>query len=435
MFIFVVCKLLVFVCKFCANMKDTYSISIYLDSRRAKKNGKYPVKLRLFEANTRKQKLYATPFDYTLKEFESIWNTTRPRKEFKEARLKLQALENRANEIAQNLNVFSIEQFERKLIRTKGEGRKITYHFKQTINTLRKQRRLSTEASYKYSEKALKDFVENKLKHSYDALTFYDINEGWLHEFESYMLISNRSITTVGIYLRALRALFNKAIAEQEIEQELYPFGKRKYQIPSSNGVKKALTKEQIKGLFETEPKTEQQEKAKDFWFFSFNCNGMNIKDIALLKHKYLSEDKFHFYRAKTVQTSKASLTPITVYVNDYIRDFVIKYGTPNNNPEDYVFDILSNEMSAEKQHARIKNFTRFLNQHLQKLCKENDLPTISSYWARHSFATLSVQKGASLEFMRESLGHNSMSTTLNYFAGFDDESKKEFSQSLMDFE
>ena len=74
----------------------------------------------------------------------------------------MQALENRANEIAQNLNVFSIDQFERKLIRTKGEGRKIPYHFKQTINTLRKQKRLSTEASYEYSEKALKDFVERE---------------------------------------------------------------------------------------------------------------------------------------------------------------------------------------------------------------------------------------------------------------------------------
>jgi site-specific recombinase XerD len=44
------------------------------------------------------------------------------------------------------------------------------------------------------------------------------------------------------------------------------------------------------------------------------------------------------------------------------------------------------------------------------------------------------VRKGASMEFIQESLGHKDLSTTQSYFAGFDDESKKEFSKSLMDF-
>lgn len=415
-------------------MKSTYSISIYLDTRRAKKSGKYPVKLRVFESNIKKQKLYPTPFDFTSKEFDSIWNTKRPRNEFKDLRLKLQALENRANEIAQDLNTFSFEQFERKLSRKKGEGSKVAYHFKQRVEELTKQNRLSTASSYTYSEKAIKLYIEDKLKVSYKSITFYDITKDWLYGFESYMLEKNRSTTTIGFYLRNLRALFNKAIAEQEVEQEIYPFGKRKYQIPSSKNVKKALSKEEIKKLFETEPKTEQQRKAKDFWFFSFNCNGMNIKDIAQLQFKDISAETLSFYRAKTVNTSKANLTPIKVYINEYIKDFISKYSVEDKNPNNYVFDILSNNITPSEAHSRIKNFTRYINQHLSKLCKANDLQKISSYWARHSYATLGVQKGASLEFMRESLGHSSMSTTLNYFAGFDDESKKEFSQSLMEF-
>jgi len=90
--------------------------------------------------------------------------------------------------------------------------------------------------------------------------------------------------------------------------------------------------------------------------------------------------------------------------------------------------------MSAQVQFKAVQNFTRYVNQHLAKLCKANDLPIISTYWARHSFATVAVRKGASMEFMRESLGHSDMKTTLNYFAGFDDEAKKELALSIMDF-
>jgi site-specific recombinase XerD len=90
--------------------------------------------------------------------------------------------------------------------------------------------------------------------------------------------------------------------------------------------------------------------------------------------------------------------------------------------------------MDAEQQHRAIKGFTRFVNQHLEKLCTANKLQVVSSNWGRHSFATVAVLKGASMEFMRESLGHSDQKTTLNYFAGFDDEAKKKMAQAIMDF-
>ncbi len=69
-------------------------------------------------------------------------------------------------------------------------------------------------------------------------------------------------------------------------------------------------------------------------------------------------------------------------------------------------------------------------------MCEANKLPeNISTYWARHSFATLSVRKGASMEFIQESLGHKDMATMQAYFAGFDDDTKKEFAKGLMDFD
>ena len=67
-------------------MTTDCSISIYLDTRRQKESGKFPVKLRVFTSLPRKQKLYSTKFEFTQKEFEAIWEKVKPRKAYKEVR-------------------------------------------------------------------------------------------------------------------------------------------------------------------------------------------------------------------------------------------------------------------------------------------------------------------------------------------------------------
>ena len=89
----------------------------------------------------------------------------------------------------------------------------------------------------------------------------------------------------------------------------------------------------------------------------------------------------------------------------------------------------------ANEQHKKIKNFTRYINDHIKRLAVANKLPSdISFYYARHSFATNSLRKGASMEFISEALNHSDLSVTKNYFAGFEDEAKKEFANSIMNF-
>ena len=416
-------------------MKKEYAISIFHDTRRPKSNDKFPVKLRVYTSNPRKQKLYPTVFDFTKKEFESVWLSSKPRDENKKLRLKIQAVENKANEIAEKLTPFTFDEFERKLYRKKSDGNKVAYHYKELIADYIKNDRLGTADNYKYSEKAIKQFVEEVKNENYNNLTFYSIDKNWLNDFEKHLLKKEGSITTVGFYLRPLRRLFNKAIEEREIEVDIYPFGKRKYQIPSSNRVKKALSGEQLKLLYNSKPKTPEQIKAKDFWFFSFNSNGMNIKDIALLKFKDIDDETIKFYRAKTRFTSKSDLKVITVFINKYMRDFIEKYSNDDKSSDNFVFDILRKSDNVKKQRDKIKNFTKFINQHLKLLSISIGLPSdISSYWARHSFATTSIRKGASLELIQESLGHKDVKTTQTYFDGFEDETKRELSNNLMDF-
>ncbi len=418
-------------------MNKEYFISVYLDTRRAKANGKYPVKLRVYTTNPRKQKFYPTVFEFSEKEFNSIWNTTKPRAEHKETRDKLQAVEAKAKGVAKNLTPFTFEKFERQLYRKAGEGISVNYHYGQAILELEQHKQVGTASTYTLSRKSIIEFSERRKRRKFEKLTFYDITPEWLQGYEQYMTdVKGRSLTTVSMYLRVLRTLFNRAIDEKEIERDYYPFGKRKYQTPATKNVKKALSKEQLKILFHAKPETPEQERAKAFWFFSYACNGMNIKDVALLRYKDIQDGQIKFYRAKTRLTSKGNLKPVTAYLNEFSNNVIEKYGNEDKTPDSLVFDILTDGLTAQQQQAKIKNFTRYINQHMKKLCKANGLPeNISTYWARHSFATNAVRNGATMEFIQESLGHGSLQTTQGYFAGFDNETKKEFANSLMDFD
>lgn len=410
-------------------------ITLYLDQRRSKSGNLFPVKLRIWNALTKKAKLFPTNIDLGENEFKQALESKKPKKEHQLLRIQLEAIKAKAQEVADELPLFTFEGFERKFFRKTGSGININYHYDQVIDRMKNYGQIGTASNYDLSLKSLLKFNQIRGGKTTMNLSFYDISADWLKGYENFMTKDQgKSYTTVGIYLRPLRAIFNKAISENEIKSDIYPFGNKKYKIPASKNTKKALSKEQLKKLLEYDPKNDFQKKARAFWFFSYSCSGMNIKDIALLKFKDIQDGAVRFYRAKTINTTKGNMRPITSYLTPFAKQVIELYGNSNRSPETYVFDILKPDLSPVDQKKAIQNFTRFINQHISNLCKDADLPEISSYWARHSFATMSIRSGASMEMVQESLGHGNLSTTMNYFAGFEDETKKEFAAKLMEF-
>jgi integrase/recombinase XerD len=414
-----------------------YSNKIVLDRRRTKDNGRYPLKLRVYSTRTQIKKLYSLKYAMTEKEFDSVWECTKPRKENQEIRNELQSIVARANDVCKSIETFSFEQFERKYLRKANDGLDVMYQYQQVINKLKSTNSLSTASNYEMSLNSLKKYVTYLTGKEPQKIPFVIITSDWLQNYEDYMINHlRRSRTTVSMYLRALRTVFNRVIGEKEISEEIYPFGKNKYQPPAVSSVKKALNDEQLGVLFRAEPKTPEQHKAKDFWFFSYACNGMNIKDIALLKKTDLQEDRLVFYRAKTINTSKGNLRPVDVYLQEYSKSIIDKYRNNSTNTSEYLFPIISEEETNIANHKKIKNFTKFINQNLKKLAISVGITgEISTYWARHSFATNAIRKGASMAFVMEALAHNNMKTTQGYFAGFEDGAKKDFMKTLMNFQ
>lgn len=416
-------------------MRKLYSISIYLDTRRVKDNNKYPVKLRVYANKLKKTKYYPTKFNFTQDEFNKIWLAVKVKELFKKDRLILQELENRSNEIAESINPFTFDKFEKKMQMKDGQEEELNYHFNIEIDKNINRGSIGNADIYKQSFNSIAMFHAGRSS-STTNIKFEDITPGWLEDYEEFMLnYLKRSKTTVSIYLRAMRSIFNNAIGENDISKEIYPFGKNKYVIPNVRKVKKALSNDQIKSLYESEPPTLEQEKAKDFWFFSYACLGMNIKDIASIRYKDISENKLVYYRSKTINTSKADLKPITVHLNEYALSIIEKYGNSDKSSDNLIFQIISDDHTIFQKYRNIKNFTRFLNQNLKKLVASLELPDeISFYWARHTFSTKAIRDGYSMEFISDALNHSDLRTTQNYMAGFEDDVKKEFSDKLMDF-
>lgn len=414
----------------------TYNISIYHETRRIKENGKYSVKIRVYNKNenVKKVRYFTTGIDLSENEFETIWLNPENKKlrgNNKELELKLKAIEKRANDEAKEMSVFDFSKFESKLFRKSTDKNNLKYYFDLVIDKHLRNDKIGTAESYRNTFKSLSKFIDHK-KCIIDKVSFNEITIDWLKEYENFMIANGKSYTTVGIYTRTLRVVFNNAIQENDISNDIYPFGKNKYKIPRTKKVKKALNSTQLKVLFNAKGANAKEEEARDYWFFSYACNGMNLKDIALLRYSDIDNNKFTYYRAKTFDKTSEKI-PITIYLTDFTRSIIKKYG--NKTKDGLVFRIVSQSEDSTTQHKKIKNFNRYINDHIKRIAKANNLPVdCSFYWARHSFATNSIRKGTTMEFISEALNHSDLNVTKNYFAGFEDEAKKEFANSLLDF-
>ena len=160
----------------------------------------------------------------------------------------------------------------------------------------------------------------------------------------------------------------------------------------------------------------------------------MNVKDILNLKCADISGNTLSFIRAKTAN-SKQNSNPIIVYLADFTKDVIKQYGNILQSENSFLFPVLNHSQTVKEQQKLKDNFTRMINQNFLKYAKSLDIfDPISTYWARHSFATMAIRKGATMEYVGEAVGHSDLKTTQGYFAGFENETKKEFAGKIFEF-
>ncbi len=407
------------------------SISIILRDNGGRKSGLYPIKLRI--TFDRKAKYYQiNDYSVTEQDFKKIMGE-KPREEhIKEIKYHIVKTQNEAEEIIRKLQYFTFDIFEKEfLLGKKKADTNIFNWLDNTYKDLFRQERIKTAELYSYAHKSLLKFTKKS------ELSFYDISVDFLREYEIWFTENQgNSLTTLGIYLRNIRVIFNLAIADGVIVKNAYPFGRRKYIIPSTKNTKKALPIKDIEKIFKHSViEFSSEDKWKDYWFLSYLCNGANIKDLCTLKWKTVSENKITFLRSKTKSTSRNELKVIEVPLTEEIRQIMAKWCNKDTDSNSYVFPILSHEMNAKKKADVIHQIIKNINKYIKQIALDEGInKKVTTYTARHSFATVLKRSGVSTEFISESIGHADLKTTENYLDSFEDEMKEEVAKKLLDF-
>jgi integrase/recombinase XerD len=159
------------------------------------------------------------------------------------------------------------------------------------------------------------------------------------------------------------------------------------------------------------------------------------MKDIALLKCNNIKGDFINFVRSKTERSTRSNLKPISIYLNDDAKAIIKKWGNCVQANDNYVFSILDKNMTAEKEYATIKQFTKTVNKYMDDIAKVLKLDKhVTTYTARHTFSTVLKRSGASTEFIGEALGHSNKKTTESYLDSFEQDTQKEFARKLLGF-
>ena len=297
---------------------------LILDTRRSKKSGKYPVKVRV--NYMRKSRHYLVGLDLTQEEFdESI--SEKPKIKFKTNAMILNSIKTKVDRIINDLGIFTFNKFENEFYGKLKEASNLYKIFDEYIENLLEEKRIKTADSYTSAKNSFKKFKP--------SIGLYDVSASFLKEYHSFQIRKGLSETTIGIYVRSLRSIYNYSISNGLIKRdESYPFGKRQYVIPAGRNIKKALSLDQVR-MISNYPCDYGSiiDRSRDMWLFSYLCNGINFKDIAELKKKNIDGSMLRFIRAKTKNSTRGNQTIISCALTEKTFHIISKWRKCSTDP------------------------------------------------------------------------------------------------------
>lgn len=245
-------------------------------------------------------------------------------------------------------------------------------------------------------------------------IPFSDIDVTWLKRYEMWMKEHNLSTSTISTRIRHLRAVFNLAIMEHSIQSDCYPFHSYKVSKLNRQTAKRALSKRDILRVMRYQGKSTMERLAIDIFIFSYLSAGINFIDIAKLKYSNITDKRLTYNREKTKKLINIPLQAEAI-------EIITKY---KNDESPYIFPILSPFHQTDVQIAnRLHKILAKINKHLKEIGERLKLPIpLTTYVARHSYATVLKRTGVSTAIISESLGHSSERVTQIYLDSFDNE-------------
>ena len=291
-------------------------------------------------------------------------------------------------------------------------------YYLKYIDNLKNENRIRYAGMYEVSYNSFIKFAKHL------DITFSEIDAAWLKRYEAWSKEQNLSVSTISTRLRHLRAVFNLAIMEHAIKTDCYPFHAYKVAKLNKETAKRALSKEDVYRVINYEETGSLEILAIDLFTFSYLCAGINFIDMAKLTRSNIRDNQIVYNREKTKKLIIIPLQQKALQLIEKYRD--------ENSP--YIFPILSPYHKTQVQIAnRLHKVLAKINKYLKEIGENLNLPLpLTTYVARHSFATVLKRAGVSTSIISESLGHSSEKITQAYLDSFDKEQINEAMRNLL---
>ena len=264
--------------------------------------------------------------------------------------------------------------------------------------------------------------TKNKIQKFDSDCKFEDIDRAWLTKFERWMIDSGMKTNACSVHMRNIRAVFNYCIDEEYTT--LYPF--RKFKIKKEETRKRSLTVEQLRTLRDY-PCEEYQVRYRDIFMLMFYMIGINAIDLFHAKESDVVDGRLEYKRSKTGKLYSVLIQPEAQAIID-------KYKGKN-----YLLNVLD-------EYKNYKDFLHRMGDALKdigpmerkglggKKIRQPLFPDISSYWARHTWATIAASLDIPKEVISAGLGHEIGSSITSIYIDFNMKKVDDANRAVIDY-
>lgn len=388
--------------------KDNVSVTLVLDKRGKNKEGLFPVRVQVIAK--RVSKYYNTGKHISPEEWAKL-----PDKRTVDAVKMRNSLKSSFDLVIKSVEEltskgeFSFDTLNIRLGRISAGT--LNSALQTKINELYNEERIGSMMYYQSVAVSVEQFAGK-------SIPFEAITVDWLKRYESEMRKNDIRYATIGMRMRGIRAMMNRAKKDGLIKESQYPFGKDKYEIKTGESIKKALTIEQIAQVANYSDGNTTTERYRDLWLFIYLCNGLNTKDLVKLKFKNIVDGEICFIREKTKRTTKV-VKEIRAVITPEMQAIIDKWGN-KPIPDNYIFPLINHTTDPIQHEKEVRDLTKRINKRTKMIGETLNICKITTYSARHSFATVLKRSGANIAYISESLGHSDLKTTESYLASFE---------------
>lgn len=296
----------------------------------------------------------------------------------------------------------------------KFELKTVKQFYQELIEQYKANEKCGNRLIYKSSYNSINVFTNGNLE-----IPFSAIDVAWLNKYEKWLRSKGNKETTMSLMFRTLRSAYNKAIESKCARKSDYPFNDYRISKFDVSTEKRAIAKADVL-KFSTDVhsigKQQYVQLSKDIFIFSYLCGGINFTDIAnLTKDNIIEGKRLHYILQKTGKLIKLGLSEEALKI-------IKRYAVESKG---YLFPILNAQLHKtplQKQN-RIHKMLGKVNKNLKLLAAQLGVEAnLTTYVARHSFASVLKKSGVNIALISEALGHSDLTTTQIYLDSFDNE-------------